>query len=269
MSTPNWCRMPPWVGPALCDERTVKRARAYVYLLSSWHAGNDPGPREVARMIGVGAGLTAKLTSEVVSWAIENDAVLPERLIAKTGTVAERSEVEQTPKVRKQRNDSGTVDHGYRNASRARSIPERDQRERHTPREAAPAESEPATPTVDPRLAEVIGTRADLLRLLVAPLDPKDPPIRDLDALRHTPLNAEDGPDLIHRVGMGPQRARQLAELLKGAGLPLIASAPPVTSGGPPPRASPAPRRKSFDELMAEASAPPPRERIVLTPGAA
>ncbi len=92
---------------------------------------------------------------------------------------------------------------------------------------------------VDPRLAEVVGTRPDLLRLLVRPLDPKDPPIRDLAELRRTPLSAADGPDLVHRTGMGPQRAGQLAALLDEAGVPLVAVRPPEATGAPA-RASPA-----------------------------
>ena len=105
----------------------------------------------------------------------------------------------------------------------------------------------PRTEPTDPGLAamaEVLGTRADLMRLLVAPMDPKDPPIRDLDTLRRTPLTADEGPDLVHRGGMGPQRARQLAALLEAAGVPLIAERQRSQPTGPPARAAPAAERR-------------------------
>ncbi len=181
----TWCRIPSWAGLAVCDERASKRGRAYVYLLSTWHIGNDPGPREIARMAGLGAGLTAKLTAEVVAWAIENGARLPERYSASTGTVAEHSEVDATPEVSEDRNGSGTVLDGYRNISRARALlqeemrseqqqenhahppdgtdpdrsPERDRHpdpDRQEPAHAGPAPADPGTESNPPPLGPAV-----------------------------------------------------------------------------------------------------------------
>ncbi len=109
----------------------------------------------------------------------------------------------------------------------------------------APAPPPPEPPAGD--LERVVGTRPDLLRLLLVPLDPADERIADLGTLRRTPFD-----DLQHRRGMGPKRARQLAELLAEAGVPLVVEQPPaVVATGPPSRASPANdrRRRLLDAL--------------------
>ena len=100
---------------------------------------------------------------------------------------------------------------------------------------------------IDPRLGEVVGIRPDLLRLLLAPLDAADPPITDLDTLRRTSLD-----DLQHRKGMGPKRAKQLAQILLDAEVPLVVERPAAT--GPPARASPTEeRRRRGLEILAAA----------------
>jgi hypothetical protein len=96
---------------------------------------------------------------------------------------------------------------------------------------------------------QALGTRPDLLRLLLAPTDPADPAIRDLDELRRVPLE-----ELQYRRGMGSRRARQLAELLAEAGVPMVAEKPAVAATGPPTRASPAnDRRKRLLDALATA----------------
>jgi len=101
----------------------------------------------------------------------------------------------------------------------------------------APASTPPESPNRE--LVQALGTRPDLLRLLLAPLDPADPAIRDLDELRRVPLD-----ELQYRRGMGSRRARQLAALLAEAGVPMVAEKPAVAATGPPTRASPAASRR-------------------------
>lgn len=121
-------------------------------------------------------------------------------------------------------------------------------------REGASAGATPSRPNlstlpepIDPRLSQAVGIRPDLLRLLLVPLDPADPPIADLDTLRRTSMD-----DLQHRKGMGPKRAKQLAQLLADADVPLIAERPAGT--GPPARASPTEDRRARGlKILAEA----------------
>lgn len=111
----------------------------------------------------------------------------------------------------------------------------------------APASTPPESPNA--ALVQALGTRPDLLRLLLAPTDPADPAIRDLDELRRVPLE-----ELQYRRGMGSRRARQLAELLAEAGVPMVAEKPAVAATGPPTRASPAnDRRKRLLDALATA----------------
>lgn len=111
-------------------------------------------------------------------------------------------------------------------------------------------EPPPVVPPPDPPVGDlerVVGTRPDLLRLLLLPLDAADERISDLDALRRTSFD-----DLQHRRGMGPKRAKQLAELLEHAGVPLIVERPASVAQGPPTRASPANdrRRRLLDAIQ-------------------
>ena len=114
-----WYRVPEWV--ASCnDDAAGKKARAWVYLLGTWHAGNDPGAREVMRATGYGAGMATALLPAVASWARDAGARLPERWSRSAGTIPERPEVQTTPAVSEPRNDPGTVIDSSGNASRAR-----------------------------------------------------------------------------------------------------------------------------------------------------
>jgi hypothetical protein len=113
--------------------------------------------------------------------------------------------------------------------------------------DVAPVRPPPESPNRE--LALALGTRPDLLRLLLAPLDPADPAIRDLDELRRVPLE-----ELQYRRGMGSKRAQQLAALLAEAGVPMVAEKPAVAATGPPTRASPAnDRRKRLLDALATA----------------
>lgn len=116
-------------------------------------------------------------------------------------------------------------------------------------RDPDPAPASPPPESPNAALVQALGTRPDLLRLLLAPTDPADPAIRDLDELRRVPLE-----ELQYRRGMGSRRARQLAELLAEAGVPMVAEKPAVAATGPPTRASPAnDRRKRLLDALATA----------------
>ena len=115
----SWYRVPEWV--ASCnDDASGKKARAWVYLPGTWHAGNDPGAREVMRATGYGAGMATALLPTVAAWARDAGARLPERWARSAGTLAERPEVHPTPEVSEPRNAAGTVNDSNGNASRAR-----------------------------------------------------------------------------------------------------------------------------------------------------
>jgi hypothetical protein len=62
------------------DEASAPRARAWVYLLGAWHAGDDPSVREVRRVTHFGGGRAAALVAEVAEWAAAHGASVPERL---------------------------------------------------------------------------------------------------------------------------------------------------------------------------------------------
>jgi hypothetical protein len=90
----------------------------------------------------------------------------------------------------------------------------------------APASTPPESPSA--ALVQALGTRPDL---------------------RRVPLE-----ELQYRRGMGSRRARQLAELLAEAGVPMVAEKPAVAATGPPTRASPAnDRRKRLLDALATA----------------
>lgn len=115
----TWYRIPEWAS-TVNDAASGKRARAWVYLLGTWHAGNDPGPREVMRATGYGAATATALLPTVAAWARDAGSRLPERWARSAGTPTEQAKVHPTPEVSKPRNAAGTVNASNWNATRAR-----------------------------------------------------------------------------------------------------------------------------------------------------
>lgn len=73
MSGPAWFRVPAWCS-SMHDEPRSQDARAWVWLLGAWAAGDDPSNREVRRVTGFGGGRTAALLDDCRAWARENGA---------------------------------------------------------------------------------------------------------------------------------------------------------------------------------------------------
>jgi len=82
----------------------------------------------------------------------------------------------------------------------------------------APTPQEPTA--MDLHLA--LGTRPDLMRLLLAPTDPADERVTTLAELQAIPRD-----ELQYRRGMGPKRAEQVATLCAEAGYPLAIAREP------------------------------------------
>jgi len=147
----KWYRVPEWVW-TVNDAASGKKARAWVYLLGSWHAGNDPGIREVMRATGYGGGMTTALVREVARWAHDAGARLPEQYIDSTGTVPKSSKPQVTPPIDADESSAGTVDRFYGNDSRARvpSETRRDETRRDHHTDIPPADADDPTPTTTP-----------------------------------------------------------------------------------------------------------------------
>ena len=146
--TPTWFRVPEWVW-SVNDEASGKKARAWVYLLGSWHAGNDPGIREVMRATGYGGGMTTALVRDVARWARDAGARLPEQYIDSAGTVPNAGKPRATPNPATVDASAGTVDRFCGNDSRARVPYEtrRDKTRVEPDTENAPAPAVALTPT--------------------------------------------------------------------------------------------------------------------------
>ena len=119
----SWFRVPPWCM-AMHTEEAATRARAWVYLLGAWHAGDDPSTREVRRVTGFGGGRADALIREVGRWAQDSGAAvpasLPGRLAKSTGAVAGHLRGGQTEGQRQLSEDSGALTGQKRGGSRAR-----------------------------------------------------------------------------------------------------------------------------------------------------
>ena len=74
----NWMRIPPWCM-AVHTEESAPRARAWIYLLGAWHAGDNPSVREVARTTGFGWDRARDVVDEAWVWAGEAGGERPER----------------------------------------------------------------------------------------------------------------------------------------------------------------------------------------------
>ncbi len=121
----GWFRVPPWCL-AVHDEEAAVRARAWIYVLGSWDAGDDPPTREIRRVTGFGQGRADALVRDVCAWAIENGARYPARVAeqqrSKVGAAAERPDKGSTPKAGAQRSDTGAASEQRRSVSRARFL---------------------------------------------------------------------------------------------------------------------------------------------------
>jgi GNAT superfamily N-acetyltransferase len=148
--TPTWFRVPEWVW-SVNDEASGKKARAWVYLLGSWHAGNDPGIREVMRGTGYGGGMTTALVRDVARWARDAGARLPEQYLDSAGTVPSANKPRGTPVPATVEASAGTVDRFCGNDSRARVPYEtrRDETRVEPDTENAPAPAVAPTHTED------------------------------------------------------------------------------------------------------------------------
>ena len=123
----SWFRVPPWCLQ-MHTEEAAPRARAWVYLLGAWHAGDDPSVREVRRVTGFGGGRADRLMEEVAAWAIEAGAAMPARLrdgVAgqeRGGQASKAGHLDQgtTPKDNQTRGGTHDAAGQERGASRAR-----------------------------------------------------------------------------------------------------------------------------------------------------
>jgi hypothetical protein len=259
----NWMRVPPWCM-AVHDQANAARARAWVYLLGAWHAGDDPSTREVRRVTGFGGGRAEDLVAAVAAWAIENGAAIPARVAGQyrgtTGAEAGQAEVDPRPIVEPQRGTTGAVAGQERGAHGRVLLSEREERE--------PEGGIPRAPDDSTRRSDAVAPPSPSRTGGGLPPDastPRSPDVRavgvgapalppDLDALMpeaglgfamklqragiDTPadLLAMTLDELAHSGGIGPAIARKVQrELAKGP----WRLAEPVARGSPRPRGSP------------------------------
>ena len=123
MANGPWFRAPAWCY-AMHDEPAAPRARAWVYLLGAWHAGDDPSVREIRRVTGFGGGRADHLVADVAAWALAHGATLPDRVAGQyrggSGAGAGRLDTGATPDTMPKRSGIGAGAGQERGASRAR-----------------------------------------------------------------------------------------------------------------------------------------------------
>lgn len=174
---PNWFRAPPWTGCPV-DEVKAEKAKAWLYLLSAWHNGDDPTVRELRRVTGFGGGRADKEYAECVQWAIDNEAAVPDRVAGQnrgsSGAEPGHLDAGAIGKIAAHRGKSGAEAGQERGASRARD-PLSGERERKREEEGgsrATPTAEPAAPpprVVHPLFAPPADTRIRVGRSLVPP----------------------------------------------------------------------------------------------------
>ena len=139
MST--WFRVPPWCM-SIHSEASGDRARAWVYLLGSWHNGDNPSVREIRRVTGFGGGRADALIHEVHEWAIAAGATVPPAVARRVagqhrgtnGAATGHQAPSVTDTSSPSRGTNGAVAGQERGVSRARVLlSEREEREKNPP----------------------------------------------------------------------------------------------------------------------------------------
>jgi hypothetical protein len=148
MSAP-WFRVPMWCYSVLEGENAA-RARAWIYILGSWHAGDDPSTREIRRVTGFGGTRADTLVAKVTEWAIANGAAVPPRVAGQhrgtNGAVAGQVKPVSTPTSEHEQGGSGAVAGQHRGARARVPFTERETEnrpeEKHTQEGAVDAAAE-------------------------------------------------------------------------------------------------------------------------------